>query len=237
MVEVHSNLTVKGTTTRTDGVLPTQHAVHETLEITHGFTPCFETAAYLFSSVQPARGDEWVGDHLRPKVRVPESWDWPVGLALSTEIGYRQRSFSPPSAPKHRERPGLGPARAPSVEAAALRPGMALRRTATPPPASRRPTRWSACVKVTWARGGPAPPFLPRKVCLSPCRGRSFGARLSQSLSERENAKFARFRPANRGGRLGGSRRRPESIVPWHPCCSLFAVETCLRASARGDPC
>ncbi|HYB72040.1 MAG TPA: hypothetical protein VED18_01610 [Candidatus Sulfotelmatobacter sp.] len=80
---------MKGTTTTTDGVLPTQHAVRETLQITHGFTAWFETAVYLFSSVQPARGYEWVGDHLRPKVRVPEGWGWPVGLALSTEIGYR----------------------------------------------------------------------------------------------------------------------------------------------------
>lgn len=95
MVELHSNVTVKGTTTTTDGVLPTQHAVHETLEITHGFTPWFETAVYLFTSVQPGNGYEWVGDHLRPKVRVPESWAWPVGLALSTEVGYQQRSFSP----------------------------------------------------------------------------------------------------------------------------------------------
>ena len=95
MVELHSNVTVKGTTTTTDGVLPTQHAVHETLEITHGFTPWFETAVYLFTSVQPGNGYEWVGDHIRPKVRVPESWDWPVGLALSTEVGYQQRSFSP----------------------------------------------------------------------------------------------------------------------------------------------
>jgi hypothetical protein len=95
MVELHSNVTVKGTTTTTDGVLPTQHAVHETLEITHGFSPWFETAVYLFTSVQPGSGYEWVGNHIRPKVRVPESWDWPVGLALATEVGYQQRRFSP----------------------------------------------------------------------------------------------------------------------------------------------
>jgi hypothetical protein len=95
MVELHSNMAVKGTTTTVDGVLPTQHALHETLEITHGFTPWFETAFYIFTSVQPGIGYEWVGDHIRPKVRVPESWGWPVGLALSTEMGYQQRRFSP----------------------------------------------------------------------------------------------------------------------------------------------
>src|SRR5207244_1157216 len=27
-------------------------------------------------------------------VRVPEAWQWPVGLSLSTEIGYQRRAFS-----------------------------------------------------------------------------------------------------------------------------------------------
>ena len=94
MVELHSNLTVKGTTTKVGGVLPTEHALHETIEITHGFAPWFETAFYIFTSVQPGAGYEWVGDHIRPKLRVPETWELPVGLALSAEFGYQQRRFS-----------------------------------------------------------------------------------------------------------------------------------------------
>jgi hypothetical protein len=27
-----------------------------------------------------------VGDHIRPRVRVPDKWEWPVGVSLSTEI-------------------------------------------------------------------------------------------------------------------------------------------------------
>lgn len=95
MVELHTNMAVKGTTHKVDGVLPTEHARHATLEITHGFTPWFETAFYLFTSVQPGTGYEWVGDHIRPRVRVPESWEWPVGLGLSAEVGYQQCRFSP----------------------------------------------------------------------------------------------------------------------------------------------
>ncbi|HUL29852.1 MAG TPA: hypothetical protein VLZ03_05295 [Thermodesulfobacteriota bacterium] len=94
MVELHSNMAVKGTTQKTEGVLPTQHALHETLEVTYGFTPWFETGFYIFTSIQPGMGWQWVGDHIRPKVRVPESWDWPVGVALSTEFGYQRRKFS-----------------------------------------------------------------------------------------------------------------------------------------------
>ena len=51
MVELHSNVAIKGTTTKEDGIFPTQHAAHETIEITHGFTPWFETGFYLFTSI------------------------------------------------------------------------------------------------------------------------------------------------------------------------------------------
>ena len=94
MVEIHSNFTVQGTKSVIDGVLPTNHAEHETLEITHGFTPWFETGFYVFSTIQPDGGWMWVGDHIRPRIAVPESLHWPVGLSLSTEIGYQRRSFS-----------------------------------------------------------------------------------------------------------------------------------------------
>lgn len=94
MIELHSNYTVRGERDTVNGVAPSNHALHETLEITHGFTPYFETGFYVFTSVQPGEGWEWVGDHLRPRVRVPESWEWPLGVSLSTEIGYQRRKFS-----------------------------------------------------------------------------------------------------------------------------------------------
>lgn len=94
MVELHSNTAVLGTTRTENRIVRTQGAVHETLEITHGFTPWFETGFYLFTSIQPDSGWEWVGDHIRPRVRVPESWEWPVGVSLSLEAGYQRREFS-----------------------------------------------------------------------------------------------------------------------------------------------
>jgi hypothetical protein len=95
MVELHSNVAAQGTTRTEDGVVPSQGAFHETIEITQGWTPWFETGFYLFTSIQPGGGWDWVGDHIRPRIRAPESWHLPVGLSLSTEIGYQQRSFSP----------------------------------------------------------------------------------------------------------------------------------------------
>src|SRR5665213_3033184 len=46
MVELHSNYTTDGSTTEENGVLPTHHIVHETIEITHGFTNWFEAVSY-----------------------------------------------------------------------------------------------------------------------------------------------------------------------------------------------
>ena len=99
MVEIHSNFTVNGSKTVQDGVLPTNHAMHETLEITQGVNDWSEVGFYLFSSIQPDGGWQWVGDHIRPRVRVPEKWHWPVGLSLSTEFGYQRAAFSPTPGP------------------------------------------------------------------------------------------------------------------------------------------
>jgi Putative MetA-pathway of phenol degradation len=94
MVELHSNFTADGRRQIENGVLPTDHAFHETVEITHGFTPWFEVGAYLFTSARSTDGWQWVGDHIRPRVRVPEDWHWPVGLSFSAEAGYQRSSFS-----------------------------------------------------------------------------------------------------------------------------------------------
>ncbi|HZR55382.1 MAG TPA: hypothetical protein VFA74_00795 [Terriglobales bacterium] len=94
MVELHSNFTVDGSKKIEDGVQPTNHAEHETVEITQGWTDWFETGFYIFTTIQPNGGWQWVGDHIRPRFRIPEKWKWPVGVSLSNEIGYQRHAFS-----------------------------------------------------------------------------------------------------------------------------------------------
>lgn len=94
MIELHSNFAAQGSKTMEDGVLPTEHAFHETLEITHGFTDWLEVGWYVFTSARSGNGWQWVGDHIRPRVRAPASWHWPVGVSLSNEVGYQRRQFS-----------------------------------------------------------------------------------------------------------------------------------------------
>src|SRR5207302_1121319 len=77
-----------------EGVLPTHHAEHETLEITHGFNEWFETGFYVFTTVQPDGSWEYVGSHIRPRVSIPERYHLPVGLSLSMEFGYQRPNIS-----------------------------------------------------------------------------------------------------------------------------------------------
>jgi hypothetical protein len=93
MVELHSNFTAQGQTQVIDGQLPTNHAEHETLEITHGFDDWFELGFYQFTSIQDDSWN-WVGTHIRPRIAIPDSYGLPVGLSLSMEVGYQRAVFS-----------------------------------------------------------------------------------------------------------------------------------------------
>ena len=79
MVELHSNFTFEGAKTSQDGMFPTNHQLHETIEIAHGFTDWFETGFYIFTAEKNGQGIDWVGDHIRPRFRIPPKWKWPVG--------------------------------------------------------------------------------------------------------------------------------------------------------------
>ncbi|HUI64243.1 MAG TPA: transporter [Bacteroidota bacterium] len=94
MIELHSNFTPEGSRIASEGVIPSQNTFHETLEITEGISPSFELGWYLFTSTVRGGGPDWVGTHLRPRVRVPEQWQLPIGASLSAEFGYQRRIFS-----------------------------------------------------------------------------------------------------------------------------------------------
>jgi hypothetical protein len=96
MFELHSNFTVNGRRgLSSEGELPSNHAWHETVEITHGFNAWSELGFYWFTAVPAGQSLQWVGTHLRPRVRVPERWGWPVGVSISQEFGYARARFSP----------------------------------------------------------------------------------------------------------------------------------------------
>lgn len=95
MVELHSNYTFNGSTTVVDGQLPTNHVFHETIEITHGWTPWFETGFYIFNALGSDGRTAYVGSHIRPRIAAPSEWKWPVGISISFEFGFQKKEFSP----------------------------------------------------------------------------------------------------------------------------------------------
>jgi hypothetical protein len=95
MFEFHANYTAQGSRTTDDGTRPTNHQFHGTWEITHGWNGWFETGFYIFTSAGHGAGWEYVGSHIRPRVRAPDSWRLPVGLSLSAEFGYQRPLYSP----------------------------------------------------------------------------------------------------------------------------------------------
>ncbi len=94
MFELHSNYTFDGSTQIVNGVLPSNHSLHETLEITTGITDIFETGVYLFTNYTSGYGYQIVGMHLRPRVMAPANWGIPFGLSLSMEIGYQKPAYA-----------------------------------------------------------------------------------------------------------------------------------------------
>lgn len=95
MFELHSNYTLNGERAVSPfGEYPTNHAIHETLEITHGFNDFTELGFYWFMAKPTGRDFQWVGTHIRPRISVPDSWGWPVGVSLSQEFGWAKSQFS-----------------------------------------------------------------------------------------------------------------------------------------------
>lgn len=92
--ELHSNYTFNGLKNMTGEVRPSYHALHETIEITHGLASNFELGFYLFTNFTAKYGYQVVGTHIRPRVMAPTKWGLPVGLSLSAEIGYQRPEYA-----------------------------------------------------------------------------------------------------------------------------------------------
>jgi hypothetical protein len=84
--ELHSNYTFKGPDNLPDP--ESAHYLNESLEITHGFGDNFEMGLYIFTTINPSGKYEYLGNHIRPRVTVPQAWHWHVGASLSAEFGF-----------------------------------------------------------------------------------------------------------------------------------------------------
>jgi len=93
VIELHSNYTLAGNRQYSDKIFPSDKILHETIEITHGFSNCFEVGMYFFNAIGSDGRTGYGGSHIRPRIRVPESFNLPVGLSLGSEFGYQRLGF------------------------------------------------------------------------------------------------------------------------------------------------
>ena len=84
--ELHNNYTFKGSKLLANP--KDARWYNTTLEITHGFGKNFEIGFYTFMAIAPGGGFQYLGNQLRPRVTVPESWKWKLGASLSLEFGF-----------------------------------------------------------------------------------------------------------------------------------------------------
>jgi hypothetical protein len=94
LLALHSNYTADGLPGADEGTISNHHALHETFAVTHGFNSWFELGASVLASVQEGQGLDWVGNQIRPRVRIPEARHWPVGVGLSIEFGYARQPYA-----------------------------------------------------------------------------------------------------------------------------------------------
>jgi hypothetical protein len=91
MFELHSNTTLKRV--KSDNLF-SQDYFRETVEITHGFCKWFEMGSYLFTNIGIKGSTDFIGIHIRPRIAVPEDAGLPLGLSLSSELGYVKKKYS-----------------------------------------------------------------------------------------------------------------------------------------------
>jgi hypothetical protein len=93
LFELHSNYTLVGNKQYSGNIFPSDKILHETLEITHGFSDIFELGVYFFNAIGSDGRSGYGGSHIRPRIRIPDSWNLPVGLSIGSEIGYQRTGF------------------------------------------------------------------------------------------------------------------------------------------------
>ncbi|HEX6333594.1 MAG TPA: hypothetical protein VFZ78_05155 [Flavisolibacter sp.] len=86
IIELHSNYTPKGSRHLPDP--QSARWLNETVEVTTGIAKNMELGFYMFTAVAPDGSVQYLGNQVRPRVTVPESWKWKFGASLSLEFGF-----------------------------------------------------------------------------------------------------------------------------------------------------
>ncbi len=82
IIELHSNYTFTGPKKNKN-----YHPFLQTIEITTGVSENFEFGFYIFTYNNNGK-TQYTGTNIRPRIKAPDAWNWPIGVSLSSEIGF-----------------------------------------------------------------------------------------------------------------------------------------------------
>ncbi len=94
-LDMHNIFVERGGSSWEGTVAPANHQEHFAFEFTRGMTDNFEMGSYILFAHRPDGTTQFAGFRLRPRVKAPDDWNLPVGLSLSTEIGFPQLQYEP----------------------------------------------------------------------------------------------------------------------------------------------
>ena len=86
LFELHQNYTFNGVRGLSNPVAA--RWFDQTLEITRGLGKNWEIGFYTFTGLSPNGKYQYLGNHIRPRFTVPESWGWKLGASVSLELGF-----------------------------------------------------------------------------------------------------------------------------------------------------
>jgi hypothetical protein len=93
-LELNTNFVASGPRLPDPTLFPTHHMLRSSLEIGRGLTSWLEGSVYVLGVHRERAGSCYVGNRVRLTAAAPDSWNLPVEIGLTQEIGYARPGFA-----------------------------------------------------------------------------------------------------------------------------------------------
>src|SRR5438067_7297429 len=93
-LELHTNFVPNGPRSAESELVSSDRAIRSSMEFSHGINRWLEGSFYFVGGVFRGMGAEYVGNRIRLTAVAPSTWNLPVDLGVSQEVGYARRGFS-----------------------------------------------------------------------------------------------------------------------------------------------
>ncbi len=93
-LELNTNFVASGPKRPDAELFPTRHMLRSSLELGTGVTNWLEGSIYVLAAHRPGSGASYVGNRMRLTASAPDSWNLPVEIGLTQEVGYARPGFA-----------------------------------------------------------------------------------------------------------------------------------------------